>query len=333
MEILLLAVAVLFATSSRAAANSVVSAKKVFVTPEWVNSVMNNQQEESKNFVIAEVSWGGLDESPTYKKGHLPGAIHVDTSSIEDEPLWNLKSPEEVKQSLLDHGITRDTTVILYGQDIGAARVAFAYLWAGVENVKVLNGGLQAWKKAGYDTEQTIRHPRAVSEFRTTVPAHPEYVASLNEVREKLEKDENFRLVSIRSEEEFKGITSGYSYIPKAGEPKGAVWGKAGRDANSLEDYTNPDGTYIDFQQKQEMWRDLGLKAGQELSFYCGTGWRASIPWLIMYEAGYRNISIYDGGWMEWQLHDSLSVQLGAPASADFRVTTVEELDAGRAKK
>mgnify|MGYP003605601489 FL=1 len=43
------------------------------------------------------------------------------------------------------YGITKDTTVIVYGPDSGTERVAFVMLWAGVENVKVLDGGLAAW--------------------------------------------------------------------------------------------------------------------------------------------------------------------------------------------
>ena len=36
---------------------------------------------------------------------------------------------------------------------------------------------------------------------------------------------DNFKLVSIRSEAEWLGETSGYSYIDRAGEPEGAIWG------------------------------------------------------------------------------------------------------------
>lgn len=85
----------------------------------------------------------------------------------------------------------------------------------------------------------------------------------------------------------------GYYYIDKAGEPKGAVWGKAGSDPYHMEDYTHEDVTYITMDEMKELWKDLNFTLDNELSFYCGTGWRASIPFLIMYENGYTGEIIY----------------------------------------
>lgn len=311
-----------------------VGIKKVFVSPQWVKSVIDGEQEESKNYIILEASWGTANDSPDYNTGHISGAVHVDIASIEGEPYWNLKSPEEVEQAMLDLGITKDTNVILYGSDVsGTARVAYAYLWAGVENVKILDGSLNAWTKAGYELETTANNPTPATEFGVTVPAHPEYWLSVEDVAEKLEKDSNFKLVSIRSYEEFNGETSGYSYIDKAGEPKGAVWGKAGSDPYHMEDYVHEDGTYITMDEMKELWKDLDFTLENELSFYCGTGWRASIPFLIMYENGYTNMNMYDGGWYQWQMDDNLPVQVGDPNMEEVQYTTVGDLPNDKAAK
>ena len=105
--------------------------KKVFVTSEWVQGVIDGKEDESDNYMLLEVSWGAVEESPTYKDGHLPGAVHVDTSSVESEPYWNLSEPEVVEKGMLDVGVTKDKTVILYGIDVSeVCRVAYAYLWA-----------------------------------------------------------------------------------------------------------------------------------------------------------------------------------------------------------
>lgn len=311
-----------------------VAKEKVFVTPQWVQSVIDGNQAESDNYVILEVSWGTYKDSPTYTKGHLPGALHVDTSSVESEPLWNISEPEVVEKGMLDLGVTKDKTVILYGSDVSAvARVAYAYLWAGVENVKVLDGGLEAWENAGYKTETTIEKPTAAKDFGTTVPAHPEYLLSLDDVKDKLKNDTNFKLVSIRSRVEFLGETSGYSYIDRAGEPKGAVWGHAGSDPYNMEDYVHEDGTYITADEMVELWKDCDFTKDNELSFYCGTGWRAAVPWLIAYDAGWSGMTMYDGGWYEWQTHDDLPVQVGDPNSNDVVYTTVKELPTDKAVK
>lgn len=311
-----------------------VAKNKVFVTPEWVQSVIDGNQPESENYVILEASWGTYKDSPDYTKGHIPGALHVDIASVESEPYWNLSDPEVVEKGMLDLGVTKDKTVILYGSDVsGTARVAYAYLWAGVENVKIINGGIAAWEKAGYDTDTKVEEAVAATDFGTTVPAHPEYWMSIEDVQEKLENDSNFRLVSIRSEAEFKGETSGYNYIDRAGEPKGAVWGRGGSDPYNMEDYTNEDGTYITAEEMEKLWEDLDFSKENELSFYCGTGWRATIPWLIAYEAGWEGMTLYDGGWYQWQMNDDLPVQVGDPNSDDVVYTTVGKLSTDKAAK
>jgi thiosulfate/3-mercaptopyruvate sulfurtransferase len=311
-----------------------VDTKKVFVSPEWVQSVINGNQPESKNYTILEVSWGDYKASPTYTKGHLPGALHVDTSSVEAEPIWNISDPKVVEKGMLDLGVTKDKTVILYGTDISAAsRVAYAYLWAGVDNVKVLNGGLDAWEKSGYKTETAIEKATPAKDFGTTVPAHPEYWMSIDQVQEKLKNDSKFRLVSIRSKEEFDGKTSGYTYIDRAGEPKGAVWGHAGSDPYNMEDYLHKDGTVITAEEMEKLWSDSDIAKDNELSFYCGTGWRASVPWLIAYDAGWEGMTVYDGGWYEWQMNKDLPVQVGDPNSESHEYTTVDKLPTDKAAK
>ncbi len=302
-----------------------VDTKKVYVSPEWVQSVIDGNQEESSDYVILECSWGEEADSPSYSNGHIKGALHMNTDSIEEETLWNLRTPEEIEALLLSYGITKDTTVICYGNNVTDSaddRVAFTALWAGVENVKALDGGLEAWTNAGFELETTANTPVAVESFGTTVPAHPEYVISMEDVLEKSQNDENFKLVSIRSQDEFLGKITGYSYIDKAGEPKGAIWGHDTDDGS----YSDGNGKMADISVLEGYLNESGASFDNELAFYCGTGWRATIPFLLSYENGYENISVFDGGWYEWLTVDSNPVQLGDPASADVVYTTVGEL-------
>ena len=311
-----------------------VDEKKVFVTPQWVQSVIDGNQPESKNYEILEVSWGTYKDSPTYTKGHIKGAVHVDTSSIESEPIWNISEPKVVEKGMLDLGITKDKTIILYGNDISpVSRVAHAYLWAGVDNVKVLDGGIDAWKKAGYKTETKVEKPIPAKEFGAKIPSNPQYLLTLDEAKKELKDNSNFRLVSIRSKDEFDGKTSGYTYIDRAGEPKGAVWGHAGSDAYNMQDYLHKDGTVITADEMQKLWSDSNIKKENKLSFYCGTGWRASVPWLIAYDAGWKDMTVFDGGWNEWQMHGNLPVQVGNPNSSSCQFTTVDKLPTDKAAK
>ena len=260
--------------------------------------------------------------------------VDVEDAEGTKEAPYNLLAADVVEKNMLAHGITKDTPVILYGADSsGVGRVAYGYLWAGVEDVKILNGGLSAWTGAGYDVEKDLASESAATDFGCAVPAHPEYWVSMADAKDRLANDKNFKLVSIRAEGEWLGETSGYSYIPKAGEPEGAVWGKGAQTASDVADFTNDDGTVKELDGLKEVWADCDFTLDNHLSFYCGTGWRATVPFLVLYQEGYNDISIYDGGWYEWQMYDENPVQVGDPASADCKHVTVADLPDDKAAK
>ncbi len=85
-----------------------------------------------------------------YLLSHIPGAGYIDTNEVESEPLWNKVSDAQLKAMLAKHGIRHDTTVILYGRDVyAAARVAQIMLYAGVKDVRLLDGGWQTGPTPG----------------------------------------------------------------------------------------------------------------------------------------------------------------------------------------
>ena len=278
---------------------------QVYVEPNWVKSVIDGNQPQSSNYVILEASWG--EPSSDYKKSHIQGALHINTDLIEEPKYWNIRTPEEIEQVMKDFGISKNTTVIIYGVPSPAARVAITLLWAGVDEVHILDGGLKSWINAGYKTSNNTEKASPIEDIGVIVPAHPEYIISFPEEIIEKQKDANFKLVSIRSWDEFIGKISGYSYIERKGEPKGAVWG---RDEF---DYIDTNGKVISIEEAQKIWSEWSVSKENEISFYCGTGWRASIPFLIAYQNGWTNISLYDGGWYVWQMNSKLPIQLGNP--------------------
>ena len=282
-----------------------VDASKIFVTPEWVRSVINGDQPQSENYIILSVAWG--DPTQEYLDAHIPGAVHFNTDLIEEEVYWNIRSAEEIAQVMKDYGVTKDTVVIAYG-NIAATRVAFTCFWAGVDEVHVLDGDFEAWTRAGFETESGSNAPVPTEmDFGVQIPARAQYLQQWPEEVLEAQRDDNYRLVSIRSWEEFIGETSGYGYIDRAGEPAGAVWGHDDKD------YYNADGTIRDFSEIEAMLAEWGVTKDNTVAFYCGTGWRATLPFFICYENGWENIMLYDGGWYVWQMDQTLPVQTGDP--------------------
>ncbi|MGX7112103.1 rhodanese-like domain-containing protein [Gemella cuniculi] len=281
------------------------------VSASWVKDLQDGKKPETytnNNYAIYEVSWGEGDKAVNYKE-HIKGAYHFNTDWIEDGPVWNLRSADEIKANLLKQGITSDKTIILYSDDASAAfRVNWALKWAGVKDVRVMNGNLKLWKEKGYETEQTVNTPKEETNFGVDIPAHPEYnISRAKEMSEKV-KNEGIKLVSIRSWDEYLGKTSGYDYIEKAGEPEGAIFGFSGENKADMSDYYDPDETLRNPQEIYNLWKGQGISETDKIALYCGTGWRNSIPWFMTQLTGRANTYFYDGGWNDWQLDGSLPV-------------------------
>ncbi len=108
------------------------------------------------------------------------------------------------------------------------------------------------------------------------------------------------KLVSVRSLDEFQGISDGnYPMLQEKGEIAGAVFGRAGSDANSMEEYMNDDGTVIPYETFEKFMAESNVSPDNEVCFFCGTGWKATMPLLLGYEKGWK-VTLNDGGWWAW---------------------------------
>lgn len=273
---------------------------QVLVPASYVKSIIDGQIPEElagKTIKIFEASWGPGDK---YAEGHIPTAVHINTDEVEEGPLWNRVDDERLLGMLKNNGVTKDTVVIVYGEDTTpAARVGLLMKYLGVEDVRLLDGGYQAWKAAGYQIDKGMVEKVAVTETGLAVAENSHLVIDLDEAKE-IVANEDGRLISVRSWDEFIGETSGYDYIEAAGRIDGAVYGYAGLNPWNMADYRTADNTMIDYTFIQDRWASMGITKDTTNAFYCGTGWRAAETWFYAYAMGWENIALYDGGWKEW---------------------------------
>lgn len=286
------------------------------VHPRWVYELTHRvdaQTREGRDYAIIEA---GSGEPAAYTQGHIPGAIYLDLNSLEREPSWNILTGKELEGALLAHGITHEKTIVLYGRSTAAAaRAALILMVAGVRDVRILDGGMEAWTSAGYKVETNPHEPTPAKAFGRRIPAHPEYILDINEVYTVL-GDSNAALVSVRSWEEYIGKSSGYDYIQTKGHIAGSVWaGLSGTDVTRLEGYRNVDHTTRDYQEIARIWGENGITPDKKISFYCGTGWRASEAFFYAYLMGWKDISVYDGGWLEWSQNPDNPIEVGTSSS------------------
>ncbi len=300
------------------------------VPPQWLKSLIDGESPENYNndkFVIVHSHYRNYAD---YGLGHIPGAIEIDTLLLESPETWNRRSPVELKVALESKGISADTTVILYGRfsapdnndpfpgssagHLGAIRSAAIMQYAGVKDVRILNGGLLSWENAGYDIETKANYPERVYDFGLEVPGNPWVFIDTPEAKEYIASKDK-ELVSIRSWDEYIGNVSGYNYIEKKGRIPGSVFGNCGTDAYHMENYRNIDHTTREYKEVEAQLIEAGLSPDKHLAFYCGTGWRGSEAFYNAWLLGWPNVAIYDGGWFEWSNDPANPFETGEPGA------------------
>jgi molybdopterin synthase sulfurtransferase len=247
--------------------------------------------------LLIQVGW---DVERAYRRAHIPGAIYLDTNRIERPPLWKFVSDADLERALLALGVTRTTRVVVYGMPtMAATRAALALLYAGVEDVRLLDGGLETWRASGRPIETGFNKPTPAASFGAPFPGRPDLIVHAADVRRALD-DPGSVVVSVRSLREQLGEASGYLDFEARGRIRGDVWGGGGSDANHMEDYENPDGTLKSAGIAAGRWSRAGILPEKRVIFYCGTGWRASLAFWDAWALGWPRISVYDPGWYEW---------------------------------
>jgi 3-mercaptopyruvate sulfurtransferase SseA len=262
------------------------------VDPAQLAAILEGEQ----GVVLLEV---GTGQEAQFEAAHIPHAAYLDTGELESGPLYNKVDDHALLRLLLAFGIDHGATVILYGRStLAAARAAHLMLYAGVADVRLLDGGFARWRAAGLACARgpAPRRPARLA-FGAAFPLCPHFMTATHEARR-----DTASLVSVRTWPEFCGATSGYSYIAARGDIPGARWGRAGRegDVNSMSEYQHPDGRMLPGTAIERMWEGAAIVRGQASVFYCGTGWRASLAFFYAWLMGWEQISVYDGGWFEW---------------------------------
>jgi 3-mercaptopyruvate sulfurtransferase SseA len=293
------------------------------VYPGWVKALIDYHKPGSSSaapplysygrdhkYLIFETQWGSITEMQqggadnSYLLGHIPGAIHSNSDTYENGfPRWFLLPDAQLKGAVGSMGITPDTTVVVYSDStIFAARLWWILQYAGVTDVRFMNGGIQQWTTGGYPVETTINNPTATTYTGTNNSAS---IATTEYLAAQYANSGSTQLVDVRSGSEFTGFISGYGYLVNKGRIPGALWGENADDASLI--YRDSDATLRSYTEIRDLWSALGVVStgsptllNKETIFYCGGGYRSSLAYLYAYVMGYTNIRNYSDGWSGW---------------------------------
>lgn len=291
---------------------------EMLVSSEWVLDLINgNTPEGAKDkYLIFYCNSNTNQNDYHYRKYldiHIQGAGYINVDELESNPLWDINDFESVKTFFEKKGISNEFTVVLYSESSAAYRVWLILTWFGIEDVRVMDGGPREWYRKALPVdngEETTFQHTSIDIF---CPKNSDIVIQTGKEILELQKSKNLKLVSVRSWEEFSCVIDGYDDHPdikknmrRVGEPQGAIWGYASKN---MKGYYNPDGTLRNPDEIKRLFEMQGLTENDLIAFYCGTGWRATVPLFITKMLGWKNTHLYGGSWIEWEKDLSLPVK------------------------
>ncbi|AZG07489.1 sulfurtransferase [Pigmentiphaga sp. H8] len=240
---------------------------------------------------------------------HIPGAryIHLDRDLSGAKTGNNGRHPlprrEDFAGLMARLGVSDTTQVVCYDTAGGAmaARLWWLLRWAGHEAVAVLDGGLAAWREAGYPLESGQPAAPAPGTFTLRPPLVA--TATYEDVRANLDAPAPRLVVDARAPDRFRGQN----------ETLDAVGGHIPGAANRfLRDNLQPDGRFKPAAQlRSEFEAVLGGTPADRVISQCGSGVTACHNLLAMEVAGLSGAVLYPGSWSEWSSRPGSPIATG----------------------
>ena len=252
-----------------------------------------------------------------YLAEHIPGALFADVpgalSDASTELLFTVPSPESFAQAVQDLGIGSDTHVVVY-DTVGSAwatRVWWLFRLFGHNAVSVLDGGLGAWKAAGFPVATGDADRAAVAAAATPVfipRFRPELVATKSEIAATLPGTTSAPAGTV--------VVNALDPATFTGDPELSPYARRGRIPGSvnLPLYTLLDpqtGQFLPTDQLTAKLQEQGVLDAQRAVTYCGGGIAATLPAFAAFVAAGVEVAVYDGSLSEWTADETLPVEIG----------------------
>lgn len=257
--------------------------------------------------VALDVQWnltsaGGPPGRELYAAAHLPGARFLDLDTdlaAAPGPAGRhpLPAPDVLESALRRCGVDAESQVVVYdqGPSFAAARAWWVLRHAGLRDVRVLDGGLSAWQRAGLPVTTELPSP-AEGTVRVSLGGMP-----LLDADQALKCAADGVLLDARSPERFRGEQEPID--PVAGHIPGAVNAPTTDNAAA-------DGRFLDPAELRKRFARLGVDGSTQVGVYCGSGVTAAHEVLALHEAGVQ-AALYVGSWSEWVTDSSRPVATG----------------------
>lgn len=232
------------------------------------------------------------------KKGTIKGAVPIMwqylatcEDGVSGDANWGcILDTKRLSERLSEKGVDQNKEIVLFaaaqdgwGDD---GRIAWELIAAGYDDVKMVDGGYQALKDVGLETEKGGSKPKEADVKIESIDET--HLINTDELKENYD---SYKVVDVRADEEYEGKTL-YGE-ENGGHLPGAIHIR-------YTDLFNKDGTLKSNAEITNMFEDAGLEKDDQIVTYCTAGIRSGYMQLIMEMCGYENVKNYDESFYRW---------------------------------
>lgn len=295
--ILTIILTILIVLTSFAAAEKHNFANESFlISADKLNKLLKAEQE---NLKIIDVR-----SSTRYLLGHLPGSVNMETKDLSNPEGWVqglIATPGAFTAAAQEKGINNDSQIIVYddNKSLRAARLWWIFRVYNHQNIKVLDGGYDAWKDKGFETK-ILPNKNEKGNFIVN-DVNNDWLVNSDTIAENI-NNSNFLVLDTRSKAEFNGRET------KFGAPR------KGRIPNSIHfewnKILNNDYSFKSASEISEIYNSIGITKEKEvIAILSHTGFRAAHTFFSLKLLGYENLKLYDESWVGWSNRTDLPIE------------------------
>jgi thiosulfate/3-mercaptopyruvate sulfurtransferase len=268
------------------------TASPVLISPAELKSVLGRPGN-----VVLDCTWY-LPESQRlghdrFIEGHIPGAQFFDLEAVRDtsSPLpVMLPTPEAFGAAVSSLGVSAASHVVVVDDRNVSGRLRWMLRYFGHGNVRVLDGGMTAWRALDYPIESGLAAMVPAGDFVARV--RPELLAGWHDIVAAIENG-GAQVLDARNTESFSGRKAPSYPGIASGHMRGAVNVPYDR-------FFRPDHSFVSPEEARQVFTDAGVHLDRPTILSCGVGVSAAVLGLMFDRAGLTNWRLYDGSWNEW---------------------------------
>jgi thiosulfate/3-mercaptopyruvate sulfurtransferase len=265
---------------------------------------------------LGDVSLIDVRPAEDFAVGHIEGSRHLDIYgvSLNDSSDAPLNAFLSIFQTLFgSRGVSQDKPVVIYDHETGerAARAVWLLAVLNHPNVKILDGGTQAWIMSG---NRLVRLTEAAPPVDPTKapPPPPAYKGGRNldllatrfDVHRAIDEEQTV-IVDVRRESEYRGTEK---RARRAGTIPGAVhifW----------RDHLDDKGAFRPADEIRDLYVSKGATPDKTIIPFCQGGYRSASTFLALKSLGYPSVRNYVGSWGEWGNRDDSNIIVPDPGA------------------